>query len=156
MTTQYFKRNLLLNLYREEKISLVCFLLPLKRDKNVWHLQAISSVWRPLAFLLVTLSVSNLIFQCFLDNGWCTYIRVDAPRWQYFCPWDIPSKNTEVGSHSLLQGIFLSKKSNPALPPSDRFLTVWAVRKAHLLILILNSASPFFPPSSGVFTAPLS
>ena len=33
-----------------------CFFLPLKRDKNVWHLQAISSVWRPLAFLPVTLS----------------------------------------------------------------------------------------------------
>ena len=33
------------------------FLLPLKRDrKNVWHLQPVSSVWRPLAFLSVTLS----------------------------------------------------------------------------------------------------
>ena len=57
MATQYFKRNLLLNLYREgKKKSLVCFLLPLKRDKNVWHLQPISRVWRPLAFLPVTLS----------------------------------------------------------------------------------------------------
>ena len=43
----------------KEKISLVCFLLPLKRDKNVWHLQAISSVWRPLAFLPVTHSFSS-------------------------------------------------------------------------------------------------
>ena len=33
------------------------WLLPLKRDKNVWHLQAISSIWRPLAFLPVTLSI---------------------------------------------------------------------------------------------------
>ena len=34
MATQNFKRNLLLNLYREgKKISLVCFLLPIKRDK---------------------------------------------------------------------------------------------------------------------------
>ena len=41
----------------KEKISLVCFLLLLKRDKNVWHLQAISSIWRPLAFLPVTLSL---------------------------------------------------------------------------------------------------
>ena len=37
MATQHFKRNLLLNLYREEKISLVCFLLPLKRDKGYLH-----------------------------------------------------------------------------------------------------------------------
>ena len=44
MATQHFKRNFLLNLYREEKISLVCFLLPLKRDKNVWHLQPLSSI----------------------------------------------------------------------------------------------------------------
>ena len=49
MATQYFKRNLSLNLYREGKILLVCFLLPLKRDKNIWHLQAISSIWRPLS-----------------------------------------------------------------------------------------------------------
>ena len=63
MATQNFKRNLLLNLYREGKISLLCFLLPLKRDKNVWHLQAISSIWRPLGFLPVTLSVLVRITQ---------------------------------------------------------------------------------------------
>ena len=34
MATQDFKRNLLLNLYREGKISLLCFLLPLKREKK--------------------------------------------------------------------------------------------------------------------------
>ena len=56
MATQHFKRNLL-NLYREEKISLAYFLLPLKRDKSVWHFQPLSSVWRPLAFLPVTLSL---------------------------------------------------------------------------------------------------
>ena len=36
---------------------LVCFFLQLKRDKNVWHLQPLSSIWRLLAFLPVTLSV---------------------------------------------------------------------------------------------------
>ena len=55
MATQHVERNLL-NLYREENISLVCFFLPLKRDKNVWHLQPPFSTWRPLAFLPVTLS----------------------------------------------------------------------------------------------------
>ena len=58
MATQYFKRNLLLTLYREGK-KIVCFLLPLKRDKNVWHLQPISSVWRPLAFLPFILSPAS-------------------------------------------------------------------------------------------------
>ena len=59
MATQNFKRNLLLNLYRKGKKALtlvVCLLLPLKREiKIVWHLQPISPVWRPLAFLPVTL-----------------------------------------------------------------------------------------------------
>ena len=31
------------------------------------------------------------------------------------CPWNFPGKNTAVGSHSLLQGIFLTQESNPDL-----------------------------------------
>ena len=31
------------------------------------------------------------------------------------CPWDFPGKNPEVGSHSLLQGIFPTQGSNPSL-----------------------------------------
>ena len=31
------------------------------------------------------------------------------------CPWDFPGKNTGVGCHFLLQGIFLSQGSNPRL-----------------------------------------
>ena len=58
MPTQTFKSNILLILYGEGKRNLtlvVCFHLLLKRErkkkKNVWHLQPISSIWRPLAFL---------------------------------------------------------------------------------------------------------
>ena len=43
----------------EKGKKIVCFLLPLKRDKNVRHLQPVSSVWRPLAFLPVTLSPAS-------------------------------------------------------------------------------------------------
>ena len=32
-----------------------------------------------------------------------------------FCPWDSPSKNTGVGCHALLQGIFPAQGSNPGL-----------------------------------------
>ena len=31
------------------------------------------------------------------------------------CPWDSPGKNTGVGCHILLQGIFLNQGSNPRL-----------------------------------------
>ena len=33
------------------------------------------------------------------------------------CPWDSPGKNTGVGCHSLLQGVFLTQGSNPHLLP---------------------------------------
>ena len=36
-----------------------------------------------------------------------------SPR--LLCPWDSPAKNTEVGCHSLLQGIFPPQGSNPGL-----------------------------------------
>ena len=32
-----------------------------------------------------------------------------------YVPWDSPGKNTGVGSHSLLQGIFLTQGANPGL-----------------------------------------
>ena len=31
------------------------------------------------------------------------------------CPWDSPGKNTGVGCHALLQGIFPTQRSNPCL-----------------------------------------
>ena len=73
MATQYFKRNLLLNCIEKEKKSLVCFLLPLKRDKNVRHLQPISSIWRPLAFLPVTLSKGDKITSFSESTQWLKF-----------------------------------------------------------------------------------
>ena len=34
---------------------------------------------------------------------------------RHLCPWDSPGKNTAVGCHALLQGIFLTQGSNPRL-----------------------------------------
>ena len=34
---------------------------------------------------------------------------------RFLCPWDFSGKNTGVGSHSLLQGIFPTQGSNPSL-----------------------------------------
>ena len=38
------------------------------------------------------------------------------------CPWDFPGKNTGAGCHSLLQGIFLTQRSNPGLPHCGQIL----------------------------------
>ena len=73
MATQHVGRAVRIkkNLYREENVLLVCFFQPLKRDKNVWHLQPPFSTWRPLAFLPVTLSLLT-VFELFPE----TYIMV--------------------------------------------------------------------------------
>ena len=34
---------------------------------------------------------------------------------RFLCPWNLPGKNTGVGCHSLLQGIFPTQGSNPGL-----------------------------------------
>ena len=38
------------------------------------------------------------------------------------CPWDSPGKNTGVGCHSLLQGIFLTQESNLGIPHCRQIL----------------------------------
>ena len=39
------------------------------------------------------------------------------------CPWDSPGKNTGVGCHALLQGIFPTQGSNPGLPHCRQILS---------------------------------
>ena len=41
---------------------------------------------------------------------------------RFFCPWNSPGQNTGVGSHSLLQGIFPTQRSNPGLPQCRQIL----------------------------------
>ena len=38
------------------------------------------------------------------------------------CPWDSPDKNTGVGGHALLEGIFPTQGSNPGLPHCRQIL----------------------------------
>ena len=50
------------------------------------------------------------------------------------CPWNSPGKNTAVGSHSLLQGIFLTQGSNPGLLHCRRILYHLSYQGSPLLI----------------------
>ena len=48
------------------------------------------------------------------------------------CPWDFPGKNTGVGCHFLLQGIFLTKgwtHTSSVSCIADVFFTCWAIRE---------------------------
>ena len=46
------------------------------------------------------------------------------------CPWDFPGKNTGVGCHFLLQGIFLTQGSNLHLLHWQADSLLWATREA--------------------------
>ena len=48
------------------------------------------------------------------------------------CPWYLPGKNTRVGCHFLLQGIFLTQGSNPYLLHCRWFLYPWSTGKHSL------------------------
>ena len=49
---------------------------------------------------------------------------------RFLCPWDSPGKNTGVGCHALLQGIFLNRGLNPRLLLCRWILYHWATRDA--------------------------
>ena len=55
-------------------------------------------------------------------------IYVGCNHW-LLCPWDSPHKNTEVGSHCLLQGIFPSQGWIQVFYIAGRFFTIWATRE---------------------------
>ena len=45
-------------------------------------------------------------------------------------PWNSPGKNTRVGCHFLLQGIFLTRDQTWVSYTAGRFFTIWATREA--------------------------
>ena len=49
------------------------------------------------------------------------------------CPWDFPGKNTGVGCHFLLQGIFLTQGWDPHLLQCRWILYCWATREDQFL-----------------------
>ena len=60
------------------------------------------------------------------------------------CPWDFPGKNTEVGCHFLLQGIFPTQRIEPASPASPAFqvdsLPLWQRGSLPMLLPCLSSS----------------
>ena len=48
------------------------------------------------------------------------------------CPWDFPGKNIGMGSHSLLRRISWPRDLTQVPCIAARFLTIWAIRHAHV------------------------
>ena len=83
---------------------------------RIWNISAGSS--SPALLLLLLLSCFSRV-QLFVTP----WTRQPA---RLLCPCNSPDKNTGVGSHSLLQGIFPTQGSNPDLLHCRRILYVWA------------------------------
>ena len=75
---------------------------------------------------ITKLKLSICVFKHLKDSGMCVCVCVcvcvceslicvwlcNVMDCRLLCPWNSPGKNTRVGNHSLLQGIFLTQESN--------------------------------------------
>ena len=58
------------------------------------------------------------------------------------CPWDSPGKNTGVGCHFLVQGIFLTQGLNLGLPHCRQILYHLSHREAQMLERVWRKGNP--------------
>ena len=111
-----------------------------------------TSIRKSRAVLCLVASVMSNSLQC---GG--------LPPAMLLCPWDSSGKNTGVGCHALLQGIFLTQESDPCLLPCRQIL----YRLSHQGILTLSRCEtnsdlrgylvkeiPSLPPSPAVAAPP--
>ena len=75
--------------------------------------------WVVLHFVYVCAHVYMYVCVCMCMLSHFSHVQLFATPWtiapRLLCPWDSPGKNTGVGCHALLQGIFLTQGSNPYL-----------------------------------------
>ena len=76
---------------------------------NLTYLQIFFNHWKcKICSCIVVLLFSHSVISDSLGTTWTEPTRP-------LCPWDFPGKNTVVGCHYLLQGIFLTQGPNPYL-----------------------------------------
>ena len=67
---------------------------------------------------------------CLCAQSCLTLSRSHRLTARLLCPWNSPGKNTRVGCHFLLLGIFQNQRSNPRLLPCRRILYHWEAQRA--------------------------
>ena len=76
--------------------------------------QRVRHDWVTNTFTFYITTVSARVLVTRLCPTLCNPMDCSPPG--FFSSWDFPGKNTGVGSHSFLQGIFPIQESNPGLP----------------------------------------
>ena len=109
--------------------------LPSSTQLNLLPLQELAEV-----FKVVTLKTES---SCSVTKSCPTLYDPTEPT-RLLCPWDSPGKNTGVGCHFLLQGIFLMQGSNHVSCIGRQVLYHWTTWEAPFskvcLLLMLHSA----------------
>ena len=79
-----------------------------------WYLHMFLNIFKIFFLILEYCVCLSILLVCMLSR-----VRLFVTSWtvahRLLCPWDSPGTNTRVGSHSLLQKIFLTQGSNPGL-----------------------------------------
>ena len=80
-----------------------------------------------------------------LSPVWLFGDPMDCKPWdRLLCPWDFPGKNTGVGCHFLLHGIFLTQRLNLPLLHGRWILYHWVTREALCFIYIITISPSIF------------
>ena len=78
------------------------------------RLNSAGASWRPRLVFSISLNSLHVIMNVCVQLHLTLWLHGLQPT-RLLCPWDSPGKNTGVGCHFLLQGIFLTQGSNPSL-----------------------------------------
>ena len=87
---------------------------------------------------LIDICSHILVCVCVFSCVWLCATLWTITRW-LLCPWDSPGKNTGMGCHFLLQGMFLTQGSNSPLLhllPCRQILYPWAIGETQIFWLV--------------------
>ena len=115
--------------------------------RNLTHISCVSCTAGKFFINWATWEAPQRSYNGLQMTTWCTWWSVaklcpapwDLDRlplpvtWRLLCPWDFPGKNTRVGCHFLLQGIFPTQGLNPRLLHCRQILYHWASREARYM-----------------------
>ena len=88
------------------------------QDREAWSaaVHGVTQSWTWLSGWTITVALQSFQNMCSIAKFWPTlFDPMDYSLPGSFCAWDFPDKNTGVGCHFLLQGIFLTQESNSHL-----------------------------------------
>ena len=106
-------------------------------------------------FLLLLISVtwSHILHigGVLLAKSCLTLATLTLEPTRFRCPWDFPGKNTGVGCHFLLQGIFPTQELNPSLLHNRRILYQLSYKGSPLYITGVDLSSSSNTHILGIF-----